>query len=1194
MTAIINPSVTHRVGRRIALMALIAMSCIASGGPGVLQPVVASPFQSTATLTVGAAGAAAGDNVDITISLAPGSSSISTLQFDLPLAASLSYVSLTPGSAAIAASKNVSGGMVGGSLRVLVFNLNQNLLGSGPVAIVRLAVASGTLPGTISVPISGITASDPLGIAVAMSGINGSVTVLPPPDATPPVISSVASSGISGNGATITWSTNEASDTQIDYGTTASYGSSTTLNSSMATSHAQSITGLSPGTTYNYRVKSRDAAGNLATSGNYTFTTSDTTSPVISNVASTGISGTGATITWTTNEASDTQIEYGASFAYGSSTTLDPSMVTSHSQSMTGLSPGTTYYYRVKSRDAAGNLATSGNYTFRTLDTTGPVISNVASSGISGTGATITWTTNEAGDTQIDYGTTTSYGSSTTLNSGMVTSHSQGLSGLTSGTTYHYRVKSRDAAGNLATSGDYTFTTSDTTAPVISSVASSGISDTGATITWTTNEASDSQVDYGTTTSYGSSTTLNSSMVTSHSQALSGLTSGTTYHYRVKSRDAAGNLTTSGDYSFATTQAPDSSVPVISGVASTSITASGATIVWTTNETCDTQVEYGTTAAYGNLTPLNTGLVTTHTQSLGGLPANTPHHFRVRSRDKAGNLAVSGDYIFSTKAPDGTAPPVISAITIAHLGSGEATITWTTDVRSDTQVLYGKTADCSLATRLNVKLVTSHAQKLTGLSSDTTYYFLVQSRSAAGALAVSDLRTFRTLKSRRSKLVYPHLATTATQPNTLSDTRHTGVAVANLSASDATLTFTAFDRNGMPIAGANIENPVQLTLLAGAQLPIMDSQLFGSGLLDIDAIGWIEVESSIEAVTGFTLIFDSSLSMMDGAAVSDTPLTQFLFTEIDDSGFTMLNIANPNLFQANLRLQLVQSNGVVSATASRTVNANGVLAETLTDLFPGANPTSNDYVRAFSDAGVTPFQLMGKEHQYLKALNGQDLYSGATTLYSPQYVVGGGYQTTLSITNLDKVEGSLVLRLIGDDGSQIGATHMMPIAPEGKVYISDPSFFGISAGEPVQGYVEVISNGPKIVGSVSFGDPEQQAFATSLPLVSQLEDSMVFSQVASDSTYYTGLAMLNPNAEDATATIDLYKADGTLEASMTVIIPAGERISRLLDQLFPEIAGQAKTSGYIRVQSDRGIAGYSVFGTRNLNTLSAVPAQIVR
>lgn len=81
------------------------------------------------------------------------------------------------------------------------------------------------------------------------------------------------------------------------------------------------------------------------------------------------------------------------------------------------------------------------------------------------------------------------------------------------------------------------------------------ISTTGAAINWLTNESSDSQVEYGTTTSYGQTTSLNTSRVTNHSMALVNLKSGLTYNFRVKSRDAAGNLAVSGNFTFKTTSA---------------------------------------------------------------------------------------------------------------------------------------------------------------------------------------------------------------------------------------------------------------------------------------------------------------------------------------------------------------------------------------------------------------------------------------------------------------------------------------------------------------------------------------------------------------------------------------------------------------------------------------------------------------
>lgn len=91
-------------------------------------------------------------------------------------------------------------------------------------------------------------------------------------------------------------------------------------------------------------------------------------------------------------------------------------------------------------------------------DTTPPVISNISASP-SGNSSTVIWKTDENSDSQIEYGLTASYGQQTVLNSSLTISHSESLASLTLGTVYHYRVKSRDASGNLAISGDSTFTT---------------------------------------------------------------------------------------------------------------------------------------------------------------------------------------------------------------------------------------------------------------------------------------------------------------------------------------------------------------------------------------------------------------------------------------------------------------------------------------------------------------------------------------------------------------------------------------------------------------------------------------------------------------------------------------------------------------------------------------------------------------
>ena len=106
-----------------------------------------------------------------------------------------------------------------------------------------------------------------------------------------------------------------------------------------------------------------------------------------------------------------------------------------------------------------------------TADTTPPVISSIAASASDGT-AVINWVTDEPASTQVEYGTDTSYGllspstpqhDPTSGTSAGVITHSVTLTGLTNGTTYHYKVKSKDAAGNLAESGDETFTPTSST-----------------------------------------------------------------------------------------------------------------------------------------------------------------------------------------------------------------------------------------------------------------------------------------------------------------------------------------------------------------------------------------------------------------------------------------------------------------------------------------------------------------------------------------------------------------------------------------------------------------------------------------------------------------------------------------------------------------------------------------------------------
>ena len=93
-------------------------------------------------------------------------------------------------------------------------------------------------------------------------------------------------------------------------------------------------------------------------------------------------------------------------------------------------------------------------------DLTAPAISSVSVGSITSTSASVAWTTDEPATGRADYGPTAAYGSSSPLASGLTISHTRAISGLQPATTYHYRVRSTDAAGNERVSGDATFTTS--------------------------------------------------------------------------------------------------------------------------------------------------------------------------------------------------------------------------------------------------------------------------------------------------------------------------------------------------------------------------------------------------------------------------------------------------------------------------------------------------------------------------------------------------------------------------------------------------------------------------------------------------------------------------------------------------------------------------------------------------------------
>ncbi|CAD6492632.1 MAG: hypothetical protein EMLJLAPB_00336 [Candidatus Argoarchaeum ethanivorans] len=219
----------------------------------------------------------------------------------------------------------------------------------------------------------------------------------------------------------------------------------------------------------------------------------------------------------------------------------------------TGLTPDTEYEISTHTVGNAGNTNdTWVNHTSRTKptpDTTAPVINTVI----------LNTTTPNTGDAILVTVDATDDVAVTSVIVGSVEFTSQG-GNIWNGTitaiegTHSVNVSAKDAAEKTGwnNSTSYTATTPDTTAPVITDVANGTPSASSVTITWTTDEASDSVVKYGTVSGDYPYTKSNTAMVTSHSITLTGLDPSTTYYFVVSSTDASDNSAQSAEHNFTT------------------------------------------------------------------------------------------------------------------------------------------------------------------------------------------------------------------------------------------------------------------------------------------------------------------------------------------------------------------------------------------------------------------------------------------------------------------------------------------------------------------------------------------------------------------------------------------------------------------------------------------------------------------
>ena len=323
---------------------------------------------------------------------------------------------------------------------------------------------------------------------------------------------------------------------------------SKTSNGTGAGSFTSSITGLAPGVTYYIRAYATNSIGTAY--GNQVTTSTTTTLPTLTTTTLSAITATTATSGGNiTSDGGAVVTVRGVCWSTSQNPTIADSKTTegtgtgSFASSITGLTPGATYYIRAYATNSVGTAY--GNQVTTSTTTTLPTLTTTALSAITATTATsggnitsdggaavtsrgVCWSTSQ-NPTIADSKTTDGTGSGTFTSS---------ITGLALGTTYYVRAYATNSIGTAYGNG-VNFTTPSNTSPAIPTNISATPGDKEVTIKWNAVSGAVSYNIYW-STNPGVSKTNFTGKVTNNSTTSylhTGLTSGTTYYYVVTAKN---------------------------------------------------------------------------------------------------------------------------------------------------------------------------------------------------------------------------------------------------------------------------------------------------------------------------------------------------------------------------------------------------------------------------------------------------------------------------------------------------------------------------------------------------------------------------------------------------------------------------------------------------------------------------------
>lgn len=408
--------------------------------------------------------------------------------------------------------------------------------------------------------------------------------------------------------------------------------------------------------------------------------------------------------------------------------------VSGTSDSVTGLTAGTTYYVRVRAVSAGGTSASSAALTQVTVPTAPntPTAGSVTASSFAVSWSAVTGATSYKLDVATDSGFTSKLSSYNDVTATSPTT----VSGLNASTTYYVRVRAVSSGGTGANSGTLTQSTAaSATAPAaptgltvtpgnqLLSLSFAAGADGGSAIT-----------NYEYSTNGGSSWTARSPASTATSFDITGLTNGTSYDVQVRAVNAIGTGTATDSVAGTPRTTPGAptglSVTPGNGQLTASFTAPASN-----GGSALTNYEYSTNggSSFTAVSPASTSTSITIT----GLSNGTSYNVQVRAVNAAGS-GTATDSVAGTPRTTPTVTTGSSGSVAAYSASLAGNITATGGANATVRGVEYSTNN-SFSTGTGTQSSSSgdfstgaFTNSATGLVSGTTYYYRAFASNAAG------------------------------------------------------------------------------------------------------------------------------------------------------------------------------------------------------------------------------------------------------------------------------------------------------------------------------------------------------------------------------------------------------------------------------------------------------------------------------